>query len=158
MAYKCYPTYGDKEELIDYPELVLYCVITNSEDKSAKEIMDYYELRGAAENFNKEIKNDFDAGTLSHKLFLENEFEFLLKAYAYNLYHIFKLSVLEGKDQKMMMFTYRTRFQKIAVKITSHGRRLNLNYSSAYPYVEKFRYYLEKVLNYQHEIRQCCCA
>ena len=158
MAYKCYPTYGDKEELIDYPELVLYCVITNSEDRTAKEIMDYYELRGAAENFNKEIKNDFDAGTLSHKLFLENEFEFLIKAYAYNLYHIFKLAILEGKDQKMMMFTYRTRFQKIAVKITSHGRRLNLNYSSAYPYVDKFRYYLDKVLNYPHEIRQCCCA
>ena len=160
MAFKCYPVYSDKEELIDYPELAFYCVITNASDKerSAKDVMDYYEKRGAAENFNKEIKNDFDAGTLSHKLFLENEYEFLLKAYAYNLYQIFRLEILEDKDQKMMMSTYRTKFQKIAVKIITHGRRKHLNYSSAYPYADRFRYYLDKVLNYQLEHMQYCCA
>ena len=90
------------------------------------------------------------AGTLSHKLFLENEFEFLLKAYAYNLYQIFRMEILEDRDYKMMMSTYRNRYQKVAVKIITHGRKKQLNYSSAYPHQKRFIYYLRKKLGYDY--------
>lgn len=152
LVFKCYPVNTDDQDnqLIDEPELGIYCVITNCTSKTPKEVMDFYEARGAIENCNKEIKNDFGAGTLSHRYFLENEFEFLLKAYAYNLYQIFRMEILEDRDYKMMMSTYRNRYQKIAVKIITHGRKKQLNYSSAYPYQERFCHYLEKTLDYDY--------
>ena len=52
--------------------------------------MDFYEARGTIENFAKELKNDFHPGTLSHKHFIENEMEFLISSYTYNLYHMFQ--------------------------------------------------------------------
>lgn len=67
----------------------IYAVVTNDTVSPAKEVMDFYEARGASENFNKEFKNDFDAGTLSHSQFDKNEMEFLISAMAYNLFHIY---------------------------------------------------------------------
>ena len=153
LVFKCYPVSSKDEDnqLIDEPELGIYCVITNCTSKTPKEVMNFYEARGAIENCNKEIKNDFGAGTLSHKLFLENEFEFLLKAYAYNLYQIFRMEILEDRDYKMMMSTYRNRYQKIAVKIITHGRKKQLNYSSAYPHQTRYFHYIKKILGYDYE-------
>ena len=41
------------------------------EKKTAEEIMDFYEQRGASENFTKELKNDFNGGRISHKDFVK---------------------------------------------------------------------------------------
>lgn len=151
IIYKATPIRNESGQTEFEPDLNVYCIITNSE-KSPEDAMKYYEKRGAAENCNKEIKNHFDAGTLSHKTFAENDFEFLLKALAYNFYHLFREIILEGTDQKMMMSTFRERFQKIGAKVTHHSRRTQLSFSSAYTRQKKFQKYLDKVLSITPEL------
>lgn len=124
----------------------IYAIVTNDEECSPYDGMNFYELRGASENFTKELKNDFDAGHLSHSGFLENEMEWLISSMAYNLFHIFQNKILTDSDQKITMNTFRLRFQKIAVKITSHARKLILSFSSAYSNRRKFMHYRDMVL------------
>ena len=108
--------------------------------------MNFYEARGASENFNKELKNDFNAGTLSHESCNANDFEFLIKSLAYNLYHIFQMEVLEKDDQNLMMNTFRIRYQKIAAKVIHHARQMNLSFYSAYRNQNTFLRYYNKVV------------
>ena len=72
----------------------VYAIVTNDLDCSPKEGMKFYEQRGASENFTKELKDDFKAAKVSHKTFLQNEMDFLISAFAYNLFHIFQNTVL----------------------------------------------------------------
>lgn len=108
--------------------------------------MDFYEARGNSENFTKELKDDFDAGTLSHREFEKNEMEFLISSLSYNLYHIFQNQILEKEDKKIRMNTYRLRYQKIAVKVVQHARQITLSYSSVYKYQKQFLHYWNKIL------------
>lgn len=125
---------------------VVYCIITNDFETSPEEAMKFYEARGNSENFTKELKDDFDAGTLSHKEFEKNEMEFLISSLSYNLYHIFQNQILEKQDQKIRMNTYRLKYQKIAVKVVQHARQIILSYSSVYKYQRQFLNYWNKVL------------
>ena len=144
IVYKAYWVVDqhNQQELIP----VIYAVVTNDTKHDAKYVMDFYEARGASENFNKELKNDFNAGILSHESFNANDFEFLIKSLSYNLYHIFQMEVLEKDDQKLMMNTFRIRYQKIAAKVIHHARRVNLSFSSAYRNQNTFLRYYNKVV------------
>ena len=144
VAYKAYWCYDKNGQMNLLP--CVYCVVTNNTDLSPKEVMNFYEARGASENFNKELKNDFHAGNLSHSEFNKNEFEFLISAFCYNLFHIYQMTVLQGEDQKIMMNTYRIRYQKVAVKVINHARQVVLSFSSAYKAKETFNGYLNTVL------------
>lgn len=124
----------------------VYAIVTNDMKCSSYEGMLFYEQRGASENFTKELKNDFDAGHLSHSDFLENEMEWLISSMAYNLFHLFQNVILTGSDQTITMNTFRLQFQKIAVKITSHARKLVLSFSSAYNSQRRFMNYWNLVL------------
>lgn len=124
----------------------VYAAVTNDKDCTPYDGMHFYELRGTSENFTKELKNDFDAGHLSHSGFFENEMEWLISSMAYNLFHIFQNTILTGSDQAITMNTFRLGFLKIAVKITSHARKLILSYSSAYKNRRKFMHYWNMVL------------
>lgn len=144
IVYKAYWVVTDKRE----QELIpcIYAVVTNDEKSSPKEVMEFYEARGASENFNKELKNDFDAGILSHSQFDKNDLEFLISSFAYNLFHIFQGMILENEDQKIMMNTYRIRYQKIAVKVIRHARNISLSFSSAYTNQNIFLKYWNKIV------------
>ena len=65
--------------------------------------MDFYEQRGASENFTKELKNDFDGGRVSHKDFVKNEMDFLISSISYNIFHVFQNEILENEDKKITM-------------------------------------------------------
>jgi hypothetical protein len=125
---------------------VVYAVITNDQKCSPKEGMHFYELRGASENFTKELKNDFDGARVSHRDFWKNEMDFLISAYAYNLFHIFQNRILEGTDQSITMNTFRLLFQKIAVKVIRHAGKLSLRFSTAYTRQPQFMHYWNLVL------------
>ena len=125
---------------------MVYCIITNDFEKSPKEAMDFYEARGNSENFTKELKDDFNGGTPSHKEFVKNEMDFLISSLAYNLYHVFQQTILEEKDQTIRMNTYRLKYQKIAVKVIQHARQVTLSFSSAYKNKTQFTQYWNKVL------------
>lgn len=124
----------------------IYAVVTNDETCASGEGMHFYELRGASENFTKELKNDFDGGHLSHPGFLENEMQFLISSMAYNLFHIFQDTILTGNDRSITMNTFRMMFQKIAARVTFHARKLKLSFSGAYKNKKKFMNYWDMVM------------
>lgn len=125
---------------------VIYAVVTNDQNCTPREGMHFYELRGASENFTKELKNDFDGARVSHKDFWENEMDFLISAYAYNLFHLFQNRILEGADKSITMSTFRMLFQKIAVKVIRHAGKLSLRFSTAYTRQHQFMRYWNLVL------------
>ncbi|MBR2669525.1 MAG: transposase [Solobacterium sp.] len=108
ILYKAYSVMKDGQ-ISFFP--VIYAIVTNDMDISPEEGMHFYELRGASENFTKELKNDFDGGHVSHKDFWKNEMDFLISAYAYNVFHLFQNMILEGKDRMITMNTFRLIFQ-----------------------------------------------
>ena len=143
ILYKAYSVMEDGQiQLIP----VVYAVVTNDPDISPKEGMHFYELRGASENFTKELKNDFNGARVSHKEFWENEMDFLISAYAYNLFHLFQNQILKDSDQSITMNTFRLLFQKIAVKVIRHAGKISLRFSTAYTRQRKFLYYWNLVL------------
>lgn len=143
VAYKAYSVSDKNGQLSLLP--VVYAVITNKQDGTAKDIFDFYEERGNSENFTKELKNDFDGGKLSHHQFLKNHFEFLISAIAYNAFHIFQIMILKNKDSRMQMNSFREKFQKVAVRISKHARGIHLSFSSAYAEQKLFDYYLSEI-------------
>lgn len=82
-------------------------MVTNDEVRTSKEAMDFYEERGASENYAKEFKNDFDGKHLSHSNFYEKEMEFLISAISYNIFHLFQNTDLTGKNNLMTMNSFR---------------------------------------------------
>lgn len=141
-VFKVFP--AEDKQLSMFP--VIYCVITNDMEKTCGEICDFYEERGNSENFTKELKDDFDGKNVGHHEFEKNCMQFMISSLCYNLYHLFRLMILEGKDQLIRMNTYRSRYQKIAVKVVKHARRITLSFSSAYRYKDKFMKYYKKLL------------
>ena len=144
IVYKAYITVNENGQISYIP--AVYGMVTNDEEKSPKRAMDFYEKRGASENFTKELKDDFDAKHLSHSNFFENEMQFLISAISYNIFHLFQNAVLTGNDAIMTMNSFRMKFQKIAVKVTTHARKLKLSFSSAYLHNRQFMKYWNTVL------------
>ena len=72
--------------------------------------------------------------------------DFLISAYAYNLFHLFQNRILKDSDQSITMNTFRLLFQKIAVKVIRHAGKLSLRFSPAYTRQRKFMYYWSLVL------------
>lgn len=149
VVYKAYQAVSSKGQ----PELIptIYCVITNDEAQSAQEVMDFYEARGTSENVNKDLKNDFFAGNLSHKEINQNAVDLLLCAMCCNFYTFFRQDIFEGKDQSMRMSTFRQVLGSIGAKIIRHARSIQISYASNFWNRKKFEYYLKKVIT-------CCPA
>ena len=142
-VFKVFP--AQDKQLTMFP--VIYCIITNDMKRSCEDICDFYEERGNSENFTKELKDDFNGDNVGHHDFEKNCFQFMISSLCYNFYHLFRILVLEGKDQKIRMNTFRNKYQKIAVKVIRHARRIILSFSSAYRYKKKFLKYYQKLQN-----------
>jgi len=144
VCFKVYSTMEKDGQLALLP--MIYCVMTNEISGNAQSIMEFYEARGNSENFTKELKDDFHGEKLSHQTFIKNEMAFLIAAFAYNLFHMFQNDILEKEDQVMRMKSYRSKYQKIAVKVVRHAREIHLHFSSAYPRKQAFNHYMNKVM------------
>ena len=142
-VFKVFP--AQDKQLTMFP--VIYCIITNDMKRSCEDICDFYEERGNSENFTKELKDDFNGDNVGHHDFEKNCFQFMISSLCYNFYHLFRILVLEGKDQKIRMNTFRNKYQKIAVKVIRHARRIILSFSSTYRYKKKFLKYYQKLQN-----------
>ena len=59
---------------------------------------------------------------------------------------MFQNMILENDDRKIRMNTYRSKYQKIAVRVVKHARQVELHFSSAYPRQDLFNRYMNKVL------------
>ncbi len=144
---KAYRSIDQDGQISLFPEI--YAVMTNCLEWSACHILRFYEQRGNSENFTKELKDDFGAGTLSHPKFLSNELEFLLKAWAYNIYHLFlnqKAKYMPG-IARMRMNTFRKEFVRIGGKVICHARQITLCISSAYARKKEFAGLMRNIQN-----------
>lgn len=147
VVYKAYRSIDQDGQISLFPEI--YAVMTNCLEWSACHILRFYEQRGNSENFTKELKDDFGAGTLSHPKFLSNELEFLLKAWAYNMYHLFlnqKAKHMPG-IARMRMNTFRKEFVRIGGKVICHARQITLCISSAYARKKEFAGLMRNIQN-----------
>lgn len=147
VVYKAYRSIDQDGQISLFPEI--YAVMTNCLEWSACHILRFYEQRGNSENFTKELKDDFGAGTLSHPKFLSNELEFLLKAWAYNIYHLFlnqKAKYMPG-IARMRMNTFRKEFVRIGGKVICHARQITLCISSAYARKKEFAGLMRNIQN-----------
>ncbi|WP_305151848.1 IS1380 family transposase [uncultured Dubosiella sp.] len=137
VVYKAYQTMDKDGQLSLIPEI--YAIMTDV-DWTPRNTMRFYEQRGNSENYTKELKDDFGAGKLSQKTFMANELNFLIKGFAYNVYHLFLHKAVRKMRVVfiMRMNTFRKAFIKVGGKVIKHARRKTLCMSSAYPRQEQF--------------------
>lgn len=145
----CFKLYFTEEEdkkgqaqLLLIPHI--FAVITNLEDMTPEQIISFYCQRGNSENYTKELKSDFMANTLSHRSFEANAFEFLLKSLAYNLFRFFQFRVMEGTDQNITVRSFRSRYQKVASRLSRHAKSFHLKIASSFRHAQRFMHYLHK--------------
>ncbi len=108
-------------------------VVTNRRGR-AKAIFHWYEQRGQAENYIKELKNDLAADRLSCSAYRANAFRLQLHAYAYNLAVLFRRRVLIGTElARSTMATLRLRLFKVGARVQRSARRLWFHLASGWP-------------------------
>lgn len=150
VVYKAYQKTGKNGQLALFPQV--FGVVTNDSELSCDGVLETYEGRGDSENVNRDVKNDFGAGTLSHSSLLMNSLDFLLCCFCYNLYKIFAKEILEGSDQNMTMGIFRTNLGKVAARVIRHARRRVISFAANFWNKTRFSYYFEKVRAYSKEI------
>lgn len=108
-------------------------LVTNRRGRAAA-VFDWYEQRGQAENFIKELKNDLAADRLSCSAYRANAFRLQLHALAYNLLVLFRRAVLPGTElARATIGTLRLRLLKIGARIQLSARRLWVHLASGWP-------------------------
>jgi len=108
-------------------------VVTNRLGK-AKDIFDWYEQRGQAENFIKDLKNEIAADRLSCSAYSANAFRLQLHALAYNLLVLFRRLVLGGTAlASATIATIRLRLLKVGARVVRSVRRLWFHIASGWP-------------------------
>lgn len=113
--------------------LNLRFVVTNRRGRP-KQIFHWYEQRGQAENYIKELKNDLAADRLSCTAYRANAVRLQLHGYAYNLVVLFRRRVLMGTElARSTLATLRLRLFKVGARVQRSVRRLWFHVASAWP-------------------------
>jgi len=108
-------------------------VVTNRRG-SAEAVFDWYEQRGQAENFIKELKRDVAADRLSCSAYRANAFRLQLHALSYNLLVLFRRHVLRGTQlASATIDTVRLRLFKIGARVQRTARRLWFHLATGWP-------------------------
>jgi hypothetical protein len=108
-------------------------LVTNRRGR-AEEVFTWYEQRGQAENFIKELKNDLEADRLSCMEYRANAFRLQLHVLAYNLFVLFRRHVLRGTElARAAVNTIRLRLPKIGARVKLSARRLWFHLASGWP-------------------------
>jgi len=108
-------------------------LVTNRRGR-AEAIFTWYEQRGQAENFIKELKNDLEADRLSCSEYRANAFRLQLHVLAYNLFVLFRRHVLRGTElARATVGTIRLRLLKIGARVKQSARRLWFHLASGWP-------------------------
>jgi hypothetical protein len=108
-----------------------YTVIASNRPETAQETVAWYNRRGdASENRIKDLKIGFGMERMPCGDFKANAMFFRLGTIAYNLFVLFKMSMLSGQWRNVQVQTLRWRLYHVAGKVVSHGRRLVLKVSA----------------------------
>lgn len=108
-------------------------VVTNRA-AADEQVFHWYEQRGQAENFIKELKNEVGADRLSCSAYRANAFRLQLHALAYNLLVLFRRHVLPGTDlARASINSMRLRLFKVAARVQHSCRCLWFHLASGWP-------------------------
>jgi len=108
-------------------------VVTNRVG-TAEEIFAWYNQRGQAENFIKELKHDVAADRLSCSAYRANAFRLQLHALAYNLLLLFRRRLLSGTQlARATIEQLRVRLFKLGARVRRSCRRLWFHLASGWP-------------------------
>ena len=126
------------EQKLKYAKELHYCIATNDDTLSTKEIIKLHRQRGeTSENRNrgklmtkchkanfvsKELKNGFNMSYLPSSDFISNALYFQVGTLAYNLFILFK-TILDKNLQKHTVKTIRYKLYNIAGKVINHARK-----------------------------------
>jgi hypothetical protein len=114
-------------------------VVTNRAG-TPEQIFDWYNQRGQAENFIKELKNDLAADRLSCSAYRANAFRLQLHALAYNLLALFRRLVLSRTElARATVAQLRLRLFKLGARVQRSVRRLWFHLASSWPGQPLFR-------------------
>ncbi|MDQ7060311.1 MAG: IS1380 family transposase [Sulfurimonas sp.] len=114
--------YISDEVMQQHKDEMYYCIATNDNDLTAKEIVKLHRQRGeTSENKIKELKNGFNMSYLPTSDFEANSFYFAIGTLAYNLFLLFK-QILDKSLQHHTVKTIRYKLYNIAGKVISHAR------------------------------------
>jgi hypothetical protein len=120
-------------------------VVTNRRG-TAKEIFDWYEQRGQAENFIKELKRDVAADRLSCSAYHANAFRLQLHGLAYNLLVLFRRRLLPGTQLATATIdSVRLRLLKVGARVCRSVRRLWFHLASGWPGEPLFQLVLDRL-------------
>ena len=118
--------YISDEVMMQYQDEIYYCIATNDNELSPKEIVKLHRQRGeTSENKIKELKNGFNMSYLPTSNFEANAFYFAIGTLAYNLFLLFK-QILDKSLQKHTVKTIRYKLYNIAGKVVTHARKITL--------------------------------
>ena len=108
-------------------------VVTNRAGKPAA-IFAWYNMRGQAENFIKDLKRDVAADRLSCHTFRANALRLQLHGLAYNLLVLFRLRALATTTLATATIgTVRLRLFKVGGRVRSTARRLWIHLATGWP-------------------------
>jgi hypothetical protein len=105
----------------------------------------FYEGRGQAENYIKELKNQLKADRLSCHRFEANAFRLVLHALAYQLIVLFRGCLSDPQLRCAQTDTLRVKLFKVGALIRQSTRRFWLHLASGWPYQELLQSALEDV-------------
>jgi Transposase DDE domain group 1 len=109
---------------------------------------DVYCQRGDMENRIKEQQLGLFADRTSCHRFLANQFRLLLSSAAYVLVQALRRTALQGTDlAKAQVGTIRLKLLKVAARVVTSARRVVFHLAGSYPYAERFRAVLERVMS-----------
>ena len=114
--------YISDEVMMQHQDEIYYCIATNDNELTPKEIIKLHRQRGeTSENKIKELKNGFNMSYLPSSNLEANAFYFYIGTVAYNLFLLFK-QILDKNLQKHTVKTIRYKLYNIAGKVISHAR------------------------------------
>jgi len=108
-------------------------VVTNRAGDPQR-LFNFYAGRGEAENYMKELKNEFKAHRLSCSRFEANCFRLVLFALAYQLVNLFRRGLSNPELRRAQLQTLRARVFKVGALIKQSTRRFWLHLASGWPY------------------------
>jgi len=113
-------------------------VVTNRAGDQRR-LFAFYEGRGQAENYIKELKNQFKADRLSCSRFEANALRLVLFALAYQLINLFRRRLSNPELRRAQVQTLREKLFKVGALIKQSTRRLWLHLASGWPYQDLLR-------------------
>jgi hypothetical protein len=118
-----------------------YCLATNfgEEEKSAEEVMRFHNGRGNAENFFKELKNDYSLHHFPCSDFYADAAYFYLRIIAFNFFRALLKSVFFPKNwSSHFLGTLIFRFIHVAGKVVRRSRQIHLYIFERYAFFDEF--------------------